>query len=130
MEPLSQKHKLDGIGEASAAMVFASFAANPSTIFLTQGLPGKVIFWALTKLFSKMASFGLVTLNVGAEKLATAVTKINFDGSWDSAQELIESIRNSGRELSEEEIRTIDLEVINSFRKFGKLARKKKEKQP
>jgi len=121
----TSKHKLDGLGEASAAMVLASLAANPPTSFLAVGISGKIVFFILTRIFSGLASLGLVMLNVGAEKLSTIIDKHNFDGSWESAENIINEIRNSGRDMTPEETKKIDDEVIKSFRKFAKLARKK-----
>lgn len=121
-----KKHKLEGIGSASAAMVLASFASNPSLSFLTLNMSGKILFWVLTKFFSAMASLGLVVLNVGAEKLLTALDKVNYDGSWESADKMMAEIRKTGRDLTPQETKTIDDEVIKSFRKFAKFGRKKK----
>jgi hypothetical protein len=120
------KHKLNGIGGASSAMVLASLASNPGTLFLTQGLSGIIVGWILRKVFSSLASLGLVMANVGVEKLITIVDKIDFDGSFESAEELIKAIQDSGRNLTPEEAATIDQKVIDSFRKFGKLGRRKK----
>jgi len=126
--PLSApKYDLDGIGAASAASVVAALAAYPPTSFLTVGLSGKILFWLLTKFFSRMASGGLVILNVGAEKLLGAIDKANFDGSMEAADRLIEEIRKTGRELTPEETKKIDDEVIVQFRKFAKMTRKKRE---
>lgn len=72
-----------------------------------------------------LASGGLVMLNVGAEKLQTAVDKVDYDTSWETAERLINEIRKTGRELTPEEIKAIDDKVIAQFRKFGKLGRKK-----
>ena len=83
------------------------------------------MFYLLTQLFSALASLGLVLLNVGAERIITAVDKYGFDGSFETAEKLIEEIRKTGRDLAPEEIKTIDEEVIKQFRKFAKLGRKK-----
>lgn len=123
--PSAVKHGLSGIGEASASAAIAALSANPSTAFLTAGLSGKILFWILTKVFSGFASMGLVILNVGAEKLAVAADKVEFDGSMESAEKFIEEIRKTGRELTPEEVKKIDDEVIAAFRKFATLARKK-----
>lgn len=114
------KHKLEGIGAASAAMVTSAIALNPSTSWMVSGIPGKVISWILTKLFSMMASLGLVVLNVGASRIETLVDGKNFDGAWDSAEEFIAAIRNTGREMTPEEIKKIDEPVIKAFRKWAK----------
>ena len=66
--PLS-KHKLSGIGKATAIMVMASLAANPASLFLTVGVPGQILLFILTKIFTPLASMGLVMLNVGAGRL-------------------------------------------------------------
>lgn len=119
------KHSLNGIGDASAAMALAAFAANPSTAFLTVGTSGKIFFFILSKLFAGMASSGLVVLNVGASNLKAYIEKNEFDGSWESAEKMIEAIRSSGKELTPEQIRAIDTEVINKFRKFARIGKRK-----
>lgn len=124
MSLLSSKHKLDGIGEASASAVLASLAVNPSTLFLTVGVSGKITFFILSKIFSGFASMGLVVLNVGGERLITAFDKVGFDGSLETADKLIEEIRNTGRDMTSEEIKNIDDGVIKQFRKFAKIGRK------
>lgn len=119
------KHKLEGIGAASAAMVIAAIAGNPPTAWLVAGIPGKIISWVLTKSFSMMASLGLVVLNVGAERIETLMDGKNFDGAWDSAEEFIAAIRNTGREMTAEEIKKIDEPVIIAFRKWAKFGKAK-----
>lgn len=126
LPPSASKHNLEGIGEASAAAVIAALAANPSTAFLATGLSAKILFFILTKVFSAFASMGLVLLNVGAEKIAVTVEKIDFDGSYESAEAFINEIRNTGRDLTDEEVKKIDDGVIYTFRKFAKIGRKKK----
>lgn len=121
-----KKHKLDGIGAASASTVFAALMSNPGLAGLTRGFWGKIIFYFLTKIFSSLASLGLVLLNVGAAKIETLIDGKNFDGAWDSADEFIKAIRDSGREMTPEEIKKIDDPVIIAFRKFAGFARAKK----
>lgn len=124
--PSASKHKLEGIGEASAAAVIAALAANPSTAFLAAGISARILFYILTKVFSGFASMGLVLLNVGADKLIVAVEKIDFDGSFESAEQFIDEIRKTGRDITPEETKKIDDGVIETFRKLAKIARKKK----
>jgi len=121
----SQKHKLDGIGSVTATSVMALLEAYPPTKFLTVGVLGKITYAILKRLFSFMASGGLVSLNLGAEKILGAIEKHDFDGSWESAQKIIDAIRSTGRDLTPEEIVTIDNGVIEAFRKFGKITRKR-----
>lgn len=117
------KHKLDGIGAASASMVIAALSiSNP---VLVSGVPGKIIAWILSKFFSSLASLGLVILNVGAARVETLIDGKNFDGAYDSAEEFIAAIRNAGREMTPEEIKQIDDPVIDAFRKWASFARKK-----
>ena len=120
-----QKYRLDGIGGVSASAVMALLAAYPPTSFLTVGIIGKIVYFILKRLFSFLASGGLVILNLGAERLLGAIEKSNYDGSWESAQKLIDSIRATGREMTTEEIIAIDNGVIAAFRKFGKMTRKR-----
>lgn len=125
LPPSATKHDLNGIGSASAAGVVAALATNPSTSFLTAGFIGKIVFYLLKTFFTSLASMGLVLLNVGAEKLLAAIDRSNFDGSLDTAEKLIQEIRNTGRELTPEETKQIDDKVIEQFRKFAKMTRKK-----
>lgn len=119
------KHKLIGIGGASAKLVLAAFAGNPSLAFLTVGLPGKFVAWILTQFFSALASVGLVILNVGAARIETYFDGNSFDGSLDSAEKMIADIRRQGRELTPEEIKKIDDPVIAAFRRWASFARRK-----
>ena len=123
--PSAKKHSLRGIGEASASSAIAALSLNPSTSFLTAGLSGKILFWTLTQVFSGLASMGLVILNVGAEKLAVVLDRVDFDGSMAAAEKFIDEVRKVGRDLTPEEVKKIDDEVIIAFRKFAKIARKK-----
>lgn len=125
LPPSAEKHDLSGIGGASAATVLAALAAYPPTAALAQGVQGKIIYWALQNIFTWFASIGLVLLNVGAEKLLIAIEKSQFDGSMEAGYKLIEEIRSSGRDLTPEEIKKIDDEVIEQFRKFAKMTRKR-----
>lgn len=118
--------RFSGIGEASAAVVMAALAANPSTLVLTQGFAGKVVFFFLKIGFMALASLGLIVLNVGSAKIETIVTSNKFDGSWDTAEKLIKEIQDSGRTLTPEEIKKIDGPVIAAFRKFASFGRPKK----
>jgi hypothetical protein len=121
-----RKHKFSGIGAASAAMVLAALASNPATAWFVVGIPGKVVNWILTWVFTIFASVGLVVLNIGSAKIQTLVDGKKFDGAWDSAEEFIAAIRNAGREMTPEEIKRIDDPVIEAFRKWASFARKKK----
>lgn len=123
-----QKHKLEGIGGASAISVLALIGSNPSMAFLTQGIAGKILYYSLTKGFSFLASGGLVMANVGIERVLTAIDKHGFDGSWDDAQKIIDDITGrQQREMTPQEVIDIDNIVKDSFRKFGKLGKKKKD---
>lgn len=119
------KYSFDGIGGASALIVIAALAANPSTSFLATGFIGKIVTWLLTKLFSMMASVGLVILNVGAEKVEGLVSKAEFDGSFEAAEKLLNAARDAHQQLTPAQIKAIDDPVIKSFRKFASFARQK-----
>lgn len=64
-------------------------------------------------------------MNVGAEKFSAVIDRINFDGSLESAEKLIEEIRRTGKDLTPEEAKAIDDGVIIAFRKFAKIGRRK-----
>ena len=117
------KYHFEGIGEAGAATIIAGLSANPNTIFLTKGFVGKIIFFLLKRFCMFLADKGLIVMNLGAAKVQTIADKGTFDGSWDTAEKLIEGIRNEGRELTDEEIKEIDQQVIDAFRKFANFGR-------
>lgn len=125
LPPSAEKHKLDGIGGASAAAVFAALSSSPYTAWMTAGIQGKLFFWFFENVFAWMASVGLVMLNVGAENLLAVIDKANFDNSLEAADRLIAEIRKTGRDLTPQEIKEIDDKVIVQFRKFAKIARRK-----
>jgi len=118
------KHKLNGIGGASATAALAALSTT-GAVWLTTGIIGKIVVWLLTELFSRMASAGLVTLNIGASKVQTLLDKNDFDGSFESAEKYLKAIRDTGREITPAEALAIDAPVIKSFRKFASFARKK-----
>jgi len=119
------KHKFENIGEVNAAIIMAALAANPELAFLTAGISGKIVFQVAKFLCMSMASMGLIVLNVGAAKIETFMDQGNYDGTWDSAEKIISKIRDSGRDLTDEEIRNIDGPVISAFRKFARLGKRK-----
>ena len=114
------------IGEASASIVLAALSANPAFAALTTGLTGKIVFFVFKIIFMFLASLGLIVLNVGAATIQTIVDKTDYNGTWDEAERIIDQIRNSGRELTPEEVKAIDGPVIAAFRKFGRFGRPKK----
>lgn len=122
------RHRFEGIGEASAAIILAGLSANPSTAFLAAGIIGKLVFF-VAKIFCMMlANMGLIVMNVGAAKLQVILDEKNFDGSWEQAEALIKKIRDTGRELTDEEIKSIDEPVIDAFRKFASFGRVRKRR--
>lgn len=104
-------------------MVLAALAGNPSTLWMTVGIPGTVIRWILTQLFSGVASAGLVLMNVGAMKVESVLDKAAWDGSIESAMKILEDIRTQHRDVTPEEAKKIDDEVIKALRKFGRFGR-------
>jgi hypothetical protein len=117
------KHKFEGIGETTAAIIMAGLAANPSTLFLTQGILGKIVF-RVSKYFCMMlANLGLIVMNLGAAKIEVLVDEGNYNGSWEQAEELLKKIRDQGRGITDEEIKDIDAPVIDAFRKFASFGR-------
>lgn len=123
--PPVTKYDFSGIGNASAAALMAVFLVNPSTTFLTAGIAGKLVYYIASQVFAGLASVGLVFLNVGAEQIATAVSKAGFDGSLDNAYKVMDQLTSSGHGLTAEEVAEIDNPVISQFEKFAKLTRTK-----
>lgn len=122
------RYKFEGIGEASAAIILAGLAANPGTAFLTKSILGKIIFFIAKLLCMYLASLGLIIMNVGAAKLETIIRENKFDDVWNDSEKLIELIRSTGRELTEDEIKQIDGPVIDVFRKFASFGRVRKRR--
>ena len=77
----------------------------------------------LTGIFSALASVGLVILNVGAAAVENLIDQHNFDGSFDTAEKLVDSIRQTGKAITPEQAKAIDDPVIAAFRKFASFAR-------
>lgn len=117
------KHRLEGIGSASAAVIMVALAANPQTTFLTIGILGKIVFFVFKLVCMFLANIGLIVMDVGAAKLEVIIDEENFEEGWDRAENLIKRIRATGRELTDEEIAAIDGPVIDAFRKFASFAR-------
>jgi len=122
------KHKFSGIGATGASVIMAGLAANPATLFLTQGFLGKVVFLFLKYFCETLANAGLIVLNIGAARMETMSDEKYFDGSWETAEELIQKIRNEGRDLTDEEIKAIDDEVIIALRRFASFGKLRKRK--
>lgn len=111
---MAAKHDLTGIGSASATLTFVALAGSPLS-FLTQGFLGKVTHYILTQIYSRLASQGLVVLNIGVARVQTLVDRKEFDGTFDDAFDLI---NKSGGRLSQDDIKAIDDKVIRALRKF------------
>jgi len=120
------KYKFSGLGETGAAIILAALALNPATLFLTQGFLGKIVFIFAKYFCMILASCGLIVMNVGAARIQVLLDEGNYDGSWEKAEELLKKIRDQGRELTDEETKKIDDDVINAFRKFASFARVRK----
>lgn len=122
------KYHFSGIGEASASVIIAVLASNPATAFLATGILGKITFFICKMFCMWLASIGLIIMNVGEAKLKTIIDEGNFNESWDTAENLIKKIRETGRDLTPEETKQIDDGVIDAFRKFATFGRDKGKK--
>lgn len=111
---MAAKHELTGIGSASATLTFVALAGSPLA-FLTQGFLGKITHYILTQIYSRLASQGLVVLNIGVARVQTMAERKDFDGTFDDAFDLI---NKSGGRLSPDDIKAIDDRVISALRKF------------
>lgn len=120
------KYKFEGFGETGAAMIMAALALNPATVFLTQGFLGKIVFFIAKYFCMLLASNGLIVMNLGAAKISVLLDEHNYDGTWEKAEEILKKIRDTGRELTDEEIKDIDAPVIDAFRKFASFGRVRK----
>jgi hypothetical protein len=118
----ANKYNFSGIGGASSKLVLAALTANPSTLWLTVGIMGTISDWILSWAFSCAASVGLVVLNLGAEQVESLIAQNQFDGSWDSAEKLLNAAHDAHQSLTPAQIAAIDQPVIDSFRKFAQIA--------
>jgi hypothetical protein len=125
LPPPADKYDFTGIGDASALAVLAILSANPTTAGMTVGVWGTLLKLLLSKLFSALASVGVVFLNVGAELVTTVVLKSDFGGTMDSSLALLSKLQAAGSTLTPEQIKAIDDPVIAAFEKFAKLTRTK-----
>lgn len=114
LDSAADKYDFQGIGKASATVTIAALAANPSTLWLTTGFVGSMFYWLLTQFYSKLASVGLVILNVGIADVQIITQHSEFDGSFDDAFKLI----NAGP-LTDEQKSAIDNKVISAFKSFA-----------
>ena len=73
-----------------------------------------------------LANLGLIVMNVGVAKVQTIIDENEFEDSWDTAEKLIQKIRDQGRDMTSEEIKAIDAPVIAAFRKFATFYRVRK----
>ncbi len=114
-----QKYKFDGIGKFSAIVIMRALAANPSTVALTAGLSGKIVYAVLKRVSSYFASLGVVMGNIGIERVEEIIQKGKFD---DSLSDEVFSEINSG--VTPERGKEIDQKVrdaFDDFVTFGKL---------
>ena len=111
---MAAKHEFTGIGSASATLTFVALAGSPLA-FLTQGFLGKITHYILTQIYSRLASQGLVVLNIGVARVQTMAQRKDFDGTFDDAFDLI---NKSGGRLNPDDIKAIDDRVISALRKF------------
>lgn len=117
------KYTFDGIGGASATIVLAALALNPSTAWMAGPWIRPITNFLLTGIFSALASVGLVILNVGAAAVEELIDEHNFDGTEATAQKLVDAIRQKGQTITPEQAKAIDDPVIAAFRKFASFAR-------
>lgn len=114
-----QKYKFDGIGRFSAIIIMNVLRANPSTVALTTGIVGKIVYAVLKRASSYFASHGVVMGNIGIERVSEMIEKGRFD---DSLSDEIFSELNSG--VTPERGAEIDQKVRDAFDQFvtfGKL---------
>lgn len=117
----ANKYKFSGIGNASAKLVMA-FLVSQGQVWAAGGIWANIVSWFLAQAFSMGASMGLVLVNVGADAVEELIDKNGFDGSFDSAEKLLDSAHQAHQELTPEQIAAIDAPVKNAFRKFGQIA--------
>lgn len=111
------------IGKAHADAVFLILAANPTTLALTQGFWGKIIYLILSHYGTWLASKELMVLNVGYDFVDTILQQKNFDGTLNEAYKIIAT---KGSTITPEEGAAIDNRVKSAFGKFAAFMRVRK----
>lgn len=109
-----QKYKFDGIGKFSAVIVLRVLDKQPWGVWFTVGLPGKITFFILKKIFAYFASYGVVIANITIESVNEAIEKGHFDDAL--SDEVFKQI-NQG--ITPEQGEAIDNKVIDAFNKFA-----------
>ena len=117
----ANKYNFSGIGAASAKLVMAALVANGQA-WAAGGFLASVVSWFLTQAFSMAASVGLVLLNLGAERIEGILDAHAYDGTWDSAEKLVDAARAAHQALTPQQIKSIDDPVIAALRRFAVLA--------
>lgn len=117
----ANKYVFNGIGSASAKIVMALLVAD-GQLWAAGGFWASIINWILTFAFSMGASLGLVILNLGAERVEEIVDENNYEGTWDSAERLVDAARNAHQDLTPAQVKSIDDSVKAALRRAAVLA--------
>lgn len=112
--PISGKYDFPGIKKLGAAGLKVALASSPSTAWILKG--GKLTDIFLEFLVNYLANKGLIIFNLGAIVIGGDVDQSAFDKAMDEAFKKIET---TGGKMTPEQMKAIDDEVINAFRKFA-----------
>lgn len=115
---VSGKYDFKGIKKAGAAGLKAALASTAFGSVILSGPFGKVTTLCLEFLANLLANQGLVILNLVAITVEGKIDQKAFDSALDQALKKVEL--NSGK-LTPAQMKAIDDEVIQAFRKFATL---------
>lgn len=113
------KYDFPGIKKAGAAAIAAVLSSTGWGSSLLAGPFKKVTIKLIEVLVGYLASKGLLIINLGAIYVEGEIDQSRFDKAMDSALEAIR-LKN----LTPEQIKALDDEVIKAFRNFARVTRK------
>ena len=118
---LSGKYDFKGIKKYGAKGLFLALSSTSFGGFLAKWGLGGALEIALEWLANWLANKGLLVLNIGAIVVEGEFDQKAFDREMDEA---LKKVEMAGGKLTPEQMRAIDNEVIEAFRKFAVFTRK------
>ncbi len=113
----SGKYDFPGIRKAGAVAITAALATYSWGAWIVTGPLKKAYGLALEWCLGWLANKGLVVLNVGAIYVKGQFDQDAFDNAM---EEGLKRVDKGG--LTDAQKKAIDMEVINAFRKFGRIS--------
>ena len=108
-------YRYEGIGKASALVIFAWLGASSFSVFTTGPL-GRFTFYILEQFCTYLAGRGIVLLNITVADIQIVGQKKDFDGSF---AEAFKEIHGNPKRLTPEQKKAVDEKVMRAFRRFA-----------